>query len=64
MSRQIVYKAMELLESNTWSDDLEAIKYPLFAWLELVVENGPLEQHAIDLCEILVDEYENHITIN
>lgn len=57
-------EAAELLESNRWSDDLEAIKYPLAAWLRLVAKYGPLEQHAIDLAEILLDEFHNNIGAN
>lgn len=64
MSRTIIQEAIELLEAPlTWSPDFEAIRYHLIAMLEEENQSlGPYEA-THDLCEALLDGFDNDLTV-
>ncbi len=64
MSNDIIDEAIELLEAPlTWSPDFDAIRYHLIALLEEEKQSYGTYQATLDLCEALLDGFDNDLTI-
>lgn len=63
--KQTLKEASELLETPhlVWSQDFEAIRGHLWALVKAESRSLAPHQATLDLCEALLDNYENDLTI-
>lgn len=63
--QMMMKEAAELLESPNlvWSPDFEAIRGHLWALVRTEMRSLAPHQATLDLCEALLDSYENDLTV-
>lgn len=62
--RDLIQEAIDLLEAPlTWSPDFESIRFHLTALLEAEKESLGPYQATEDLCEALLDAFDNDLTV-
>jgi hypothetical protein len=62
--KELIEETIELLEAPlVWSPDFEAIRYHLTALLEAELKSGAAYTATQDICEALLDCFENDLTV-
>jgi len=62
--KELIQETIELLEAPlVWSPDFESIRYHLTALLEAELESLAPHQATQDICETLLDCFDNDLTV-
>lgn len=62
--KELIEETINLLESPlVWSPDFESIRYHLTALLEAELKSGAAHQATQDICEALLDCFDNDLTV-